>query len=165
MKLICVFHANRLLERSTEVHPSFATQFKQNVSHQYGFDVDALTCVMFTHSELKEYLTPKRKLNNKKVIIEKERLLIIEPIKVAKKGMSAVNWRNIQESDYAKYFNEETIVKIKKNLDYYNSLSNDKFKVDFKFEWPELIEDVEQEITTFDIQDKVILEILPVILD
>lgn len=141
MRLICVFKGSRLLDQSDFFHESTANQFKQNVAFQSGFDISTLDAVIFEDSEIGEFIASSKSRNSKKTIqIDKESMKLINLVDVPVMVQAKIDWKNCSPEQISEKFSVEDQAKISENMEYYNSLGNEKFQSGFIFNWPHIVE-------------------------
>lgn len=141
MRLICVFKGTRLLDQSDFFHPSTVSQFKQNVSFQSGFDVSTLDAIIFEDEEIGEFISASKSRNPKKTIqIDKDSMKLINLVDVPVMVQARIDWKNCSPEQISEKFSVEDQSKISENMEYYNSLGNEKFQSGFIFNWPHIVE-------------------------
>jgi hypothetical protein len=141
MRLICIFKGTRLLDQSDFFHPSTVSQFKENVAFQSGFDASSLEAIMFEDEEMVDFVSASKSRNPKKTIhIEKESMKLINLVDVPTIVQARIDWKNCSPEQIAEKFSVEDQAKISENMDYYNSLGNEKFQSGFVFNWPHIVE-------------------------
>jgi len=141
MRLICVFKGSKLLDQSDFFHPSTVSQFKQNVAFQSGFDASTLDAVMFEDEEMIDFIAASKSRNPKKTIqIDKDSIKLINLVDVPVMVQARIDWKNCSPEQIAEKFSVEDQSKISENMEYYNSLGNEKFQSGFIFNWPHIVE-------------------------
>lgn len=136
MRFICAFENEKLLEIGWGLHNVHAPQFMKNSASKHGKELNQLSCVVFEDKEIKKYYNQNKKVEGKKIVFTREKLLLIDLVRGVKPIEVKLNWMNCTGEQIKEHYTAVQIQHITINKIYFESLGNEKYDPNFVFQWP-----------------------------
>jgi hypothetical protein len=141
--ILCIFLNDRLVDIKSNLPDGMAAQLIENAAFQLNMSKELLSCVKFEDSQINLYFSHGRNRPSKKIVFSKTKASLIDIIKTQVPTTGKLNWRNCTPEQISEHFSPEEQSKIQQNIDYFNSLGEEKFNPSFEIQWPQVITEPE----------------------